>query len=110
MIFSLLPLVLAAIGLIGTAALFLSLKREMLLQTRRHRAQMQELFERMEALKPEPEAPPAPVYPRSGFNYNKRVQALRLLRRGENAAHISTALGIPRCEVDLLIRVQRMAV
>jgi hypothetical protein len=46
---------------------------------------------------------------RSGINLNWRVQALRLLRRGQDVAHVSTALGVSRCEIELLIRVHQLA-
>ena len=52
-----------------------------------------------------------PSYPssvRAGFNLNKRVQAMRLLRRGEDISHIAAVLAVPRKEVELLIRVQQM--
>lgn len=111
---SFLQLALVAAALAASLALFLSLKHEMRAQTRKHRAQMQELFDRMENSKgpeprePEPEPVYAPTFPRSGFNLNKRIQVMRLLRRGEDVAHIAEALGVPRCEVELLIRVQRI--
>jgi hypothetical protein len=47
---------------------------------------------------------PAPL--RAGLNLNKRVHAMRMLRRGEDVSHIAAALGVPRKEVELLIRVQ----
>ena len=46
---------------------------------------------------------------RSGINLNWRVQALRLLRRGQDVAHVSTALGVSRREIELLIRVHQLA-
>jgi hypothetical protein len=46
---------------------------------------------------------------RSGVNLNWRVQALRLLRRGQDVAHVSTALGVSRREIELLIRVHQLA-
>ena len=45
----------------------------------------------------------------SGINMSKRIQAIRMLRRGENSDHIAAALGMSRREVDLLIRVHRMS-
>jgi hypothetical protein len=57
-----------------------------------------------------PEAEPVmeavPMMPRAGLNLTKRVHALRMLRRGEDIAHVAAALGVPRKEVELLIRVQ----
>lgn len=52
----------------------------------------------------------SPAAPRPGMNLNRRVQALRLLRRGEDLGHIASALGVPRCEVELLVRVHRLAI
>lgn len=52
----------------------------------------------------------APTSPRSGFNISKRSQALRMSRLGENAGNISTALRLPRREVDLLLKVQKIVI
>jgi len=51
--------------------------------------------------------PPQP--PRSGLNLNKRSQALERHRRGETPPEIAAALAIPRNEVELLVKVQRLA-
>jgi hypothetical protein len=45
----------------------------------------------------------------SGINMSKRIQAIRMLRRGENSASIAAALGMSRREVEILIRVHRMS-
>jgi hypothetical protein len=45
----------------------------------------------------------------SGINMSKRIQAIRMLRRGENSASIASALGMSRREVEPLIRVHRMS-
>ena len=47
--------------------------------------------------------------PRSGFNLGKRTQALRLHRQGESAEKIATSLELPRQEVELLLKVHRIA-
>ena len=47
---------------------------------------------------------PAPS--RSGLNLSKRTQVLRRHRAGEDSAKIGSSLGLPRAEVDLLIKVQ----
>jgi hypothetical protein len=67
---------------------------------------------------PRPQIPtPEPIYipvaapagfPVTGFNINRRVQALRMLRRGEDTAHIAAALAVSRREVELLIRMQQI--
>lgn len=95
-----------ALGLMAALALFLSLKREMQAQARKNRARVDELLERLQPAEP----PPPHAEPlRSGINLNRRVQALRLLRRGEDVGHIAAALGVPRREVDLLVRVHRIS-
>ena len=50
---------------------------------------------------------PAPL--RSGMNLTKRSQALHMFRRGESPKAIATTLSLPQREVDLLVKVQRMA-
>jgi hypothetical protein len=50
--------------------------------------------------------PPPP--PRSGLNLTKRSQALERHRRGETPPEIAAALAIPRNEVELLVKVQRI--
>jgi len=50
--------------------------------------------------------PPAPAP--SGLNLSKRTQVLRRLRAGEDSAGIAASLGLPRAEVDLLIKVHRL--
>ena len=52
--------------------------------------------------------PPAP--PRSGLNLSTRSQVLRRNRFGEPAGDIAAALGVPRAEVDLLLKVNRIVV
>jgi hypothetical protein len=50
----------------------------------------------------------APVPPRSGLNLNVRSQVLRRNRFGEPPAEIAAALCVPRAEVDLLLKVNRI--
>ena len=52
----------------------------------------------------------APTPPRSGFNLNKRSQALRMYRRGEVSENIAAALNLPRREVDLLLKLQKIVI
>ena len=49
--------------------------------------------------------PPSPASVRPGMNLNKRSQALQLHRRGEPPEAIAAALGLPRQEIDLLVKV-----
>lgn len=51
-----------------------------------------------------------PKAPRSGFNISKRSQALRMSRLGETSVNIATALSLPRREVDLLLKVQKIVI
>jgi hypothetical protein len=67
------------------------------------------LAERLEEARSRVEAA-APVALRPGFNLSKRSQALRMHRRGDAPERISAALGVPRQEVDLLLKVHRMLV
>jgi hypothetical protein len=103
--------ILLALGLIASLALFVTLKREMQANARKDRRRMEEIAA---ALRPTAQGePPAPAIfaapARPGFNLNRRTQAIRLLRRGESASHVSAALGVPQPEIELLIRVQKMA-
>jgi hypothetical protein len=108
-----LPYLLLAAGLISTLALFITLKREILGQARRQKRRIEAMVVRLTEAEraPQPvvqeravEFVPAPL--RAGLNLNKRVHAMRMLRRGEDVSHIAAALGVPRKEVELLIRIQ----
>jgi len=108
---------LLAAGLAASLFLFLSLKQEMLAQTRREGsridAKVNAAIARLESegfgSEAGPEQTLVPAAPHSGLNLNKRVHALRLLRRGEDLAHIAAALCVPRREVELMIRVHQAA-
>ena len=101
------PYLASSLGLVATLLLFASLKAELRRATRRERQRAEEVASRLGNMEREPVF--IPVAPRPGFNIERRVHALRLFRRGEDAAHIAATLGIPRCEAELLIRVQQMA-
>ena len=62
-------------------------------------------------LGPGPEAVPTPfmgsVSLDTGMNLSKRVQILRLNRRGESSAHIASVLTIPVAQVELVLKLQR---
>lgn len=94
----LLPYLLIAAGLLSTLALFVTVKHEIWGLARRQKT------ERPAAGEPAEVFVPAPL--RAGLNLSKRVHALRMLRRGEDVSHVAAALGVPRKEVELLIRVQ----
>jgi len=110
---ALLPYLLIAAGLFSSLALFMALKREIRRHIFRQKTRIEEMMVRLNEAErpaqPVAEQPavtfvPAPL--RAGLNLNKRVHAMRMLRRGEDIAHIAAALGVPRREVELLVRVQ----
>jgi hypothetical protein len=106
---ALVPYAAVALGLIATLALFLSLKVEVQRNTRRERKRVDEMLGRLkEATPTPPETVFVPVALQPGFNINRRVHAARLLRKGEDVAHIAAVLGVPRAEVELLARVHGM--
>ncbi|HEU0122552.1 MAG TPA: hypothetical protein VFQ91_18615 [Bryobacteraceae bacterium] len=43
----------------------------------------------------------------AGVDANQRTQVLRMARRGERPDRIAAELGVPKSEVDLLLKVQR---
>jgi len=107
---------LLALGLAAALALFVSLKYEVRVQANIDRARMDAILKRLQDAESRPSAssaaPPAPepILLRSGMNLSKRVQAVRLLRRGEDVSHVAAALGVTRREVELLMRVQKLSV
>jgi hypothetical protein len=121
---------LLAMGLIAALTLFISLKYEVRGMARKDRARLDAIALRLAAAeRPEPalrfeaaaaleaaavlEAAAAPspelVMLRPGINRSKRVQAVRLLRRGEDPSHVAAALGVTRREIELLMRVQKLS-
>ena len=110
MILLITPYVLLTFGLLASVALFIALKIEVQKNARKHRRRIDEMAAKIEetAARALAEPPPAPAIPhlKSGFNLSKRFQAMRMLRRGEDVAHIAAALGVSHREVELLIRVQ----
>ena len=104
-ILALAPYAAVALGLAVTLVLFISLKAELHRTTRRERRRVDEALARLEEAQEVP-AEAAPAAPVSGINLNRRVQALRLLRKGEDVSRIAAILGVPRSEVELLVRVQ----
>jgi hypothetical protein len=52
----------------------------------------------------------APAPARSGLNLSKRTHVLRMHRAGQESSAIAVALAVPRSEVELLIKVHRIAV
>jgi hypothetical protein len=50
----------------------------------------------------------APEPPKSGLNLHKRSQVLKMARIGEPPQNIAAALNLPRKEVELIIKVQKI--
>ena len=61
------------------------------------------------ALKQEGVGSEAPLVTGQDLNLTRRGQALRMQRRGESAATIAAALRVPRNEIDLLLKIQKIA-
>jgi hypothetical protein len=116
-----LPLLLLGAAAVAAAMLFLALRREAVqlrdriatLERAAHDAfalvhgQLAELSDRLRAAEERPPAAPGPT--RAGLNVNNRAQALRMLRRGVDARTVAASLNLPRPEIELLIRVQRLS-
>jgi hypothetical protein len=113
------PYAVIAIGLALCLFLFVSLKRDLRVGEARWgkklgaletdwQAKMKSLDERWEELSQVSNLLVPPPPPQSGLNLNKRSQALQMHRRGEAPPDIAAALSIPRNEVELLVKVQRI--
>lgn len=102
--------------------LFVSVKNEMRVMERRQRrehpleAAVQELRARLDraeaalqaAAQQKTQEEQPPCVPKTDVHLAKRAQAIRMNRRGESPATIAAALDIPRHEVELLLKVQRL--
>jgi len=92
---------------------FLSLKRE--LHELRCRVTRVEFTLRLDAMNArlneaeERAVTPGPVPARRSVNLSKRSQVIRLSRRGEPVENIATTLGLPRREVELLLKVHQVS-
>lgn len=107
-----------AIGLCGCLALFITAKREMQVFRRaagdankaidvsvgKLSGEIESIREAVRKLEEAPVIVPAGP----GLNLNRRAQALRMHRRGETVNSIAPALGTPRNEIELLIKVQQL--
>jgi len=115
----LLPDLLVALGLCATLAMYLTLKRDLAVQSKRSQRMETMLLRLRDTTGKHPAAPAVeplvsetplcmPASPRPGMNLSRRVQTLRLLRRGEDLGFIAAALGVPRREVELVVRVHQL--
>ena len=99
--------------------LFLTVKRDLRVMEMRYlrhaeqlRAKVEELAGEMETLRKELEvmeqkSDPAATVART-LGSGTRIQALRMIKNGEASEYIAATLGLPRTEVELLIKVQRL--
>src|SRR5437762_8580502 len=113
------PYAAVVLGMFLCLFLFVSLKRELRAAEERSRVKLAELEaglqakaavldERWSELSQISGLLVAPAPLRSGMNLTKRSQALQMFRRGESPKDIASTLSLPRNEVDLLIKVQRI--
>jgi hypothetical protein len=106
---------LLALGLFGCLALFLSMKREIAL-ARRSVAENKDLAAvsvttltaELAAFRKQMEESGAAAPLGQELNLTRRAQALRMQNRGESAATIASALQLPRNEIDLLLKIQKL--
>jgi hypothetical protein len=101
-----------ALTLAACLALSLSLKKEIDILRRSSRnaaaASAAALASELAALKREREGNEAPFVTGQDLSLTRRAQALRMHRRGESAATIAAALRVPRNEIDLLLKIQKL--
>jgi hypothetical protein len=91
---------------------FLSLKRELqILRTRVTRMdftlRLDAMNTRLNEAEERASTPGVPSPVRRSVNLSKRSQVIRLSRRGEPVETIAATLGLPRREVELLLKVQQ---
>jgi hypothetical protein len=103
-----------AAGAIVLLLVFLALKRE--LHELRSRVTRLDFTLRLDAMntrlreaEERASVPGVPVPARRSVNLSKRGQVIRLSRRGEQVDTIATTLGLPRREVELLLKVHAVS-
>lgn len=110
-----LALISIAFGLCGY--LFLTLKKDLQRGDSRRRGDVSALRAELAMLRAEVDElkagvdslPPfAPAAVPLSINLNKRTQALKMMRLGERPEQIATSLRLPRAEIDLLAKVQKL--
>lgn len=103
-----------AAGAIVCLLVFLALKRELHeLRSRITRLdftlRLDAMNDRLHEAEERASIPAAPVPARRSVNLSRRSQVIRLSRRGEPVETIAATLGLPRREVELLLKVHRAA-
>lgn len=116
-IIPLLQLPLIAVAFALCFYLFLSVKTELHTSDKRRiidgevaRARIETLERELNGIRRDFVALQMPALPATsnGINHNNRTQAIRMIKLGEGPERISAALSLPRKEVELLIKVQRL--
>jgi DNA-binding NarL/FixJ family response regulator len=122
---ALLTMVMIVMALGVSGYLFISLKRDMHVLDRKRmdsaaageaaiqtvRKEVGEFANQIVDLRKELELMPAPGLASAasaGINLNKRTQALRMMRLGQDSEQIAAALSLPRKEIELLAKVQKL--
>ena len=112
---SLLSILISLAALTVTGGLYMKFRRDLILFEKQRQENMAALEQRwkasVEALERERRqfiVQPGPAPATNGLNLTKRSQVLQLHRRGETPQQIALALGVPRNEIELLIKVQQI--
>jgi len=121
-LFSLIPLLLTAAGLVTILWLFVQLKMEIArLAGASRRPEQTKIEKNVELLSTRVDQlaarvgersallPPNPLVTISGLNLSKRTNVLRLSRRGDAPDHIAATLHLPRREVELLLKIHDLS-
>ena len=103
-----------AAGAIVCLLVFLALKRELHeLRSRITRLdftlRLDAMNDRLQEAEERASIPATPVPARRSVNLSRRSQVIRLSRRGEPVETIAATLGLPRREVELLLKVHQAA-
>jgi hypothetical protein len=116
------PYALMCAGMVVCLFVFLSLKREIQeVKAKARRGQeswerasgelsrsLEEVVERLREAEERAGLLVAPAPPRSGLNLAKRTQAMRMYRQGRDPRAVAATLELPRADVELLMKVQKM--
>jgi hypothetical protein len=118
-LFAVIHYALLAVTLAVCLYLFVSLKRDLhgiesrnMRKSDHVRERLTEIGEELETIRREIElieqaASPGTAAARA-LGSSARVQAIRMIRHGEGSEHISAALNLPRNEVELLMKIQKL--
>src|SRR5436309_195780 len=103
----LVPAVILALGVAASIALSLAVRREARILTRRNARKIDDILIKLDQAAETAGHPTPQARPKT--DTSRRLEALRLLRRGETPSHVAAALGIRPAELELLVRVQKLS-